>query len=104
MRSLKTGFVYVAHDLDEGMLDEVYERLQAFFRLPQERKDRYTVPGAHGETGYTGLLTETAASSDYPDFKEMLNWGEELPVGHPLRELYPFRFGPPVLPGRTCRA
>ena len=98
MRSLATGFVYVAHDLDSGMLDEVYERLRAFFRLPQENKDRYVVPGAHGQTGYTGLLTETAAASDYPDFKEMLNWGEELPDGHPLREQYPYRFGSPVLP------
>ena len=98
MRSLTTGFVYIKHDLGNDFLDEVYERLQTFFRLSQESKERYTVPGAHGETGYTGFLTETAATADYPDYKEMLNWGKELPVGHPLREFYPFRFGPPVLP------
>ncbi len=98
MRSLVTGFVYVAHDLPEALLDEAYEHLEAFFCLPQERKDRYVVPGSHGSVGYTGLLTETAAISDYPDYKEMLNWNEELPEGHPIRRSHPVRFGPPMLP------
>lgn len=100
MRSLATGFVYVAHDLDEGLLDRAYDALEAFFGLPQERKDLYKVPGSHGSVGYTGLLTETAASSDIPDFKEMLNWGEERPPGHPLREHDPIRSGPQTLPER----
>ncbi len=98
MRSLSTGFVYVDHDLSPGLIDEAYGQLRAFFDLPQQRKDRYTVVGAHGETGYTGLLTETAAISDTPDLKEMLNWGEPAPVGHPLRQRYPLRYGPPALP------
>ncbi len=98
MRSLDTGFVYVEHDLAPGLIDEAYGRLEAFFDLPQERKDRYIVHGAHGETGYTGLLTETAAISEVPDLKEMLNWGEPAPAGHPLRRRYPMRYGPPALP------
>ena len=73
MRSLATGFVYVRHDLSEDLLDDAYGRLSDFFALPQERKDRYTVEGANGQTGYTGLLVETAAASDVPDWKEMLN-------------------------------
>ena len=98
MRSLATGFVYVAHDLAPGLIDEAYGQLQAFFDLPQERKDRYIVAGAHGETGYTPMMTETAAISDIPDLKEMLNWGEPAPPGHPLRQRYPQRYGPPALP------
>ena len=98
MRSLATGFVYVAHDLDEGVIDEAYGQLQAFFGLPQERKDRYIVAGSHGQTGYTPMMTETAAISDIPDLKEMLNWGEPAPPGHPLRQRYSHRYGPPVLP------
>ena len=98
MRSLATGFVYVAHDLGAGLIDDAYARLEAFFDLSQERKDRYVVVGAHGETGYTGMLTETAAVSDVPDLKEMLNWGEPAPPGHPLRERYPHRYGPAALP------
>ncbi|MCY4664787.1 MAG: isopenicillin N synthase family oxygenase, partial [Acidimicrobiaceae bacterium] len=98
MRSLATGFVYVAHDLGAGVIDEAYGQLEAFFDLPQERKDRYIVAGSHGQTGYTPMMTETAAISDVPDLKEMLNWGEPAPPGHPLRQRYPHRYGPPRLP------
>ena len=98
MRSLATGFVYVAHDLGPAVIDEAYGQLEAFFRLPRERKDRCIVAGAHGETGYTPMMTETAAISDIPDLKEMLNWGEPAPPGHPLRQRYPHRYGPPALP------
>ncbi len=97
-KSLVTGFVYVEHDLSVDMIDEVYGKLEAFFALPQEKKDAYVVPGSNGQTGYTGLLVETAASADVPDWKEMLNWGAPLGEGHPLRALYPHRYGPPTLP------
>ena len=98
MRSLATGFVYVRHDLSEDLLDDAYGRLSDFFALPQERKDRYTVEGANGQTGYTGLLVETAAASDVPDWKEMLNWSAPVPIGHPLRRRFPHRYGDPTLP------
>ncbi len=98
MRSLTTGFVYVENDISEGFLDEVYGELERFFTLSRETKESYNVPGAHGQTGYTGLLVETAATSDHADWKEMLNWGAPLPEGHPLRAKYPHRYGDPVLP------
>jgi len=98
MRSLTTGFVYVENDITEGFLDEVYGELENFFTLSREAKASYNVPGAHGQTGYTGLLVETAATSDHADWKEMLNWGAALPGGHPLRAKYPHRYGDPVLP------
>lgn len=98
MKSLVTGFVYVSHDMSVDMIDEVYGRLEEFFSLPQARKDQYIVPGSNGQTGYTGLLVETAAIADVPDFKEMLNWHASRPKGHPLRAQYPFRYGPPTLP------
>jgi isopenicillin N synthase-like dioxygenase len=98
MRSLATGFVYVRHDLSEDLLDETYGRLADFFALPRDRKDRYTVLGANGQTGYTGLLVETAAISDVPDWKEMLNWSAPVPEGHPLRKRFPHRYGEQVLP------
>jgi len=97
-RSLATGFVYTAHDLSEQMLDDAYGHLGEFFALPQETKDTWTVPGSHGQAGYTGLLVETAASSEVPDWKEMLNWGDVTPEGHPLRTRYPHRYADPVLP------
>ena len=77
-RSLVTGFVYVEHDLSVDLIDEAYGLLEAFFTLPQDRKDAYVVPGSNGQSGYTGLLVETAAIADVPDWKEMLNWGAPL--------------------------
>ena len=98
MRSLTTGFVYTKHDLSEAMLDETYDVLSRFFNLPAEAKEEYVAGGSRGQTGYTGLLVETAAVSQTPDWKEMLNWGAPLPDGHPLRTQYPHRYGNPVFP------
>ncbi len=96
--SLTTGFVYTSHDLSTTMLDEAYGMLQQFFSLPAEEKAKAVVPGSHGQAGYTGLLVETAAVSDTPDWKEMLNWGIDLPAGHPLQRRYPHRYLGPHLP------
>lgn len=98
MRSLETGFVYTAHDVSTDLIDQAYEMLATFFALDTDTKAKTTVEGTHGQTGYTGLLVETAASSDHPDWKEMLNWGDSLPVGHPLRTQFPTRYHDPVLP------
>ena len=98
MRSLRTGFVYTSHDLSADLLDTAYGMLQEFFSLPAEVKQRFVAAGSHGQTGYTGLLVETAASSDVPDWKEMLNWGHDIPEGHPLERQYPHRYMRQVLP------
>lgn len=98
MQSLKTGFVYAAHDVSEALIDDAYGMLAAFFSLDGEAKARWNVPGSHGQTGYTGLLVETAATSDHPDWKEMLNWGDIVPEGHPLRRQFGHRYLDPVLP------
>lgn len=100
-RSLENGFVYTAHDLGEDLLDEAYGMLAEFFASEASEKTKYDVPGSFGQTGYTGLLVETAASADVPDWKEMLNWGAPLPDGHPLRATFPFRYTDPVLPEET---
>jgi len=98
VRSLGTGFVFTSHDIPEHLLDEAYGMLAAFFALPADAKARWRAPESHGQTGYTGLLVETAAISDVPDWKEMLNWGAELPPHHPLRTRYPHRYLDTVLP------
>jgi len=98
MRSLETGFVYTGHDVSSDLIDQAYGMLAEFFALDSDTKQNWVAEGTHGQTGYTGLLVETAASSDHPDWKEMLNWGESLPVGHPLRTQFPTRYHEPVLP------
>lgn len=97
-RSLVTGFVYTSHDLSDALLDDAYAALQQFFSLPAEAKQQFVAPGSHGQTGYTGLLVETAATSDHPDWKEMLNWSRDVPDGHPLKRKYPHRYMTQVLP------
>lgn len=97
-KSLVSGFVYVGHDLSTDLLDQAYDLLGQFFALPRETKDRWTVADAHGQTGYTGLLVETAATSDHADWKEMLNWGDSIPEDHPLRRRFADRYRDPVLP------
>lgn len=100
-RSLETGFVFVKHGLPADFLDTAYGMLAEFFAASPEEKQRWTVPGAHGQTGYTGLLVETAASSDVPDWKEMLNWASPIPAGHPLRRKFPGAYPEQTLPEGT---
>ena len=98
MRSLGTGFVYTNHDVSSDMLDTAYGMLQLFFELAPETKSSFQAPGSHGQSGYTGLMVETAATADKPDWKEMLNWGVQLPDGHPLRRKFPHVYPDQVYP------
>ncbi len=97
-RSLVTGFVYTSSDLSDDLLDSAYGMLAEFFSMEPEVKQRFVAPGAHGQTGYTGLLVETAASSDKPDWKEMVNWASPIAAGHPLRRKYPGSYPDQLLP------
>ncbi|MEM7674422.1 MAG: 2-oxoglutarate and iron-dependent oxygenase domain-containing protein [Myxococcota bacterium] len=97
-RSLQTGFVYTSHDLSEALIDEAYDGLQRFFSAPMADKETIRIPGSNGQTGYTGLLVETAASSDKPDWKEMINWARPIAPGHPLKRKYPGMYPDQVLP------
>lgn len=98
MASLETGFVYTSHTIGEDLLDQTYGMLAEFFNAAPEQKATCVAPGSNGQTGYTGLLVETAAVMDMPDWKEMLNWGRSMPEGHPLRRKYPHRYMDQVLP------
>jgi len=97
-RSLATGFVYTEHDLSADLLDTAYSMLAEFFSSAIDEKQRYVAPGANGQTGYTGLLVETAASSEHPDWKEMLNWSTPIPGGHPLKRKFATAYPDQVLP------
>ena len=98
MTSLQTGFVYVEHDLPQGMLDDVYGALAEFFSLTAETKQQWTVPGSYGQSGYTGLLVETADGAKAADWKEMLNWSTKVAPNHPSRRRFPDLYHDPVFP------
>jgi isopenicillin N synthase-like dioxygenase len=98
VRSLATGFVYVEHDVSADLVDTAYGMLEQFFSLPADDKAAFAAPGTHGQTGYTGLLVETAATSEAADWKEMLNWSRDVAPTHPLRSRFPHRYHDQVLP------
>ncbi|RLE24790.1 MAG: isopenicillin N synthase family oxygenase, partial [Actinobacteria bacterium] len=100
-RSLATGFVYTSHDVPDDLLDTAYGMLREFFEQQPDEKKQYEISGANGQTGYTGLLVETAASSDKPDWKEMLNWSTPIAAGHPLRRKFRTAYPDQVLPEET---
>ncbi len=97
-RSLATGFVYVHGDIPADLLDRAYGMLGRFFALEPAVKAGFRAAGAGGQTGYTGLLVETAAGSERADWKEMLNWSVPPPAAHPLRRRYPLLYPEPLLP------
>ncbi len=98
MASLRTGFVYTAHDLAGGLLDDAYDVLARLFALEPDTKARYVDAESLGARGYTGPLTETAAVSDLPDWKEMFNWSHLPPAGHPLTVTYGRWYRPSIFP------
>lgn len=97
-KSLRSGFVISRHDLPGDLLDEAYALLATFFHQPLAVKQRFHQPEAHGQTGYTGVLVETAAQEELADWKEMLNWSTPLAEDHPLKIHYPLLYPDPVLP------
>jgi isopenicillin N synthase-like dioxygenase len=97
-RSLATGFVYTKHDVSDDLLDTAYAMLRRFFESTVEEKQSAVALGANGQTGYTGVLVETAASSDKPDWKEMLNWSTPIAAGHPLKRKFATSYHDQVLP------
>jgi isopenicillin N synthase-like dioxygenase len=96
--ALRDGFFLVRNSVPQGLLDESYGLLEAFFSLPPRQKEAARVPGSNGQSGYTPPLVETAEKSGgKPDYKELLHWGPLLPEGHPLRARYPARYPVPHL-------
>src|SRR3546814_16658190 len=102
-RSLATGFVYTSHDVPEEAIDEAYAMLAEFFSMDQATKSQFVAPGSHGQTGYTGLLVEAAASADVPDWKDMLHRAAAPPEGPPRRRKYPHPYQDRALPEGEVR-
>ena len=84
VKSLRTGFVYVSHGMEQGFIDDIYSILEKFFDLPEDTKAR--------NPRYSYLGSETAESSDTPDYKEMLNFTSPMPAHHPLLLKYPSKY------------
>ena len=85
-----TGFVAVTgHGVTKAMIDDAYEKAQAFFALPEAVKKKYEVPAKKGQRGFTSFGKEHAKDAAAPDLKEF--WQVARPdVGadHPVHAKY----------------
>lgn len=93
-----TGFVRVSgHGVETALVRRAYAAFEAFFAQDAERKARWGGV-AGGQRGYTPPGVERAVGHDAPDPKEFFHIGQELPTGHPLRDVYPENVWPDAPP------
>lgn len=86
----EVGFVGVLnHDIPTDLVDGFYAEAKAFFSLPLEVKQKYEIPGMHGQRGYTSFGKEHAKHSDVADLKEFFQMGQEVGDGDPVSAEYP---------------
>jgi isopenicillin N synthase-like dioxygenase len=77
------GFAIVAdHGIPQELIDRAWADTADLFRLPDEEKRQYHVPGGGGARGYTPFKTEIAKGASAVDLKEFWHVGRELPAGH----------------------
>jgi isopenicillin N synthase-like dioxygenase len=86
----QTGFVTITnHGLSKELIDELYGQVTALFKLPQEVKQKYEIPGLAGQRGYTGRNKETAKGFQVPDLKEFWQIGQTVMDNDPIEKEYP---------------
>jgi isopenicillin N synthase-like dioxygenase len=77
------GFAIVAdHGIPRDLIDRAWGETEALFKLPEDEKKQYHVPGGGGARGYTPFKTEIAKGASAVDLKEFWHVGRELPAGH----------------------
>ncbi len=83
------GFVAVKnHGLSDELRDQLYNKVQRFFSLPEHIKKKYEIEGLAGQRGYTSFGKEHAKGFNTGDLKEFWQFGQwiEEPIDG---ELYP---------------
>jgi isopenicillin N synthase-like dioxygenase len=84
------GFVAVKnHGLDESIQADLYDQVQTFFKLPDEIKKQYEIPGLAGQRGYTSFGKEHARDHNAGDLKEFWQFGQSVADNTLLLEKYP---------------
>ncbi len=86
----EVGFVAVKnHGLSDELSAALYGQVQSFFKLPEETKAKYEIPGLAGQRGYTGFGKEHAKGRSTGDLKEFFQFGQEVSDGDPIKSEYP---------------
>jgi isopenicillin N synthase-like dioxygenase len=81
------GFVRVkGHFLNKELVENLYDQIQGFFKLPQKEKEKYEINGLGGQRGYTSFGKEHAKGRKVGDLKEFWHFGQEVDN---IKETYP---------------
>lgn len=92
------GFIVLKdHDVDQALLDEAYEILEQFYKLPTEAKMKYA-GAAGGQRGYTPFGKEHAKDAPVMDLKEFWHVGREVAPTHKFAKYYPNNVWPIEVP------
>lgn len=89
------GFVAIKnHGLSDALTKSLYEKIQAFFALPDDVKSKYEIPELFGQRGYIGKGKEHAKGRSTGDLKEFFHVGQEVLDGDAIKESYPDNIWP----------
>ena len=84
------GFVALSgHFLSDKLVDDLYDEIKQFFKLPQEVKNSYEIPGIGGQRGYTSFGKEHAKGRKEGDLKEFWHFGQYVEDNPKLEKEYP---------------
>lgn len=84
------GFVAIKnHGLSEVTIKKLYEKVIAFFDLPDDVKEKYHMADLHGQRGYTGKGKEHAKDSAVGDLKEFYHIGQPAHLHEYPENIFP---------------
>lgn len=84
------GFVALrGHFLSEQLVADLYDEIKQFFKLSQDVKDAYEIPGIGGQRGYTSFGKEHAKGRKEGDLKEFWHFGQYVVDNPELEQEYP---------------
>jgi isopenicillin N synthase-like dioxygenase len=84
------GFVAVRnHQIPDELINKLYDRIQAFFALPEDVKKKYHIEGIGGQRGYTPFGKEHAKGMTAGDLKEFWHFGQFVEDNDPIDKEYP---------------
>lgn len=89
------GFIILKdHNVPTDKLDQAYQKLEEFFSLSTEKKNKYIIENGKFQRGYTPFGQEHAKDAAVHDLKEFWHIGRELTKDHPLAGEYPQNIWP----------
>jgi isopenicillin N synthase-like dioxygenase len=91
-------FAVVNHGVDQALIQQAYQAVEAFFLLPEEVKLRHEDPNSKGQRGFTRFGREHAKDHPAPDLKEFWHVGREREPGDPASASYPSNVWPDEVP------